>query len=100
MRSLSDIPLKYDSCNPRTYKEPPLPHSIPIEESLWHSLVALAKKKRKKPGSLAEQAVRDYLQRIEDEELLDQSERQAQKTGISPSKAESLIRQRRNRARS
>jgi predicted transcriptional regulator len=75
-------------------------HSIPIEESLWHSLRALAKKQRKKPVSLAEQAIREYLQRIDDEELQAESERQAQKAGISIGMAESAIRQRRIRARS
>jgi len=70
-----------------------------LQESLWESLVALAKKKRKKPSSLVQQAVRDYLQRVADEELLAESERQARRSGISAANVESLIAERRIKAR-
>lgn len=74
-------------------------HSIPLQQSLWESLVALAKKKRKKPSSLVQQAVRDFLQRVADEDLLAESDHQARKTGMNADNVESLIARHRIKAR-
>ncbi|MFO0967675.1 MAG: hypothetical protein U0793_19105 [Gemmataceae bacterium] len=73
--------------------------TLAIKETVWQSLVAAARKRRTRPEILAEKAVTDFLRRAADEELLAQSERAAQKTGLSASDAERLVRQFRSKGK-
>ncbi len=50
---------------------------ITLKSALWRDLVAAAKKKQRKPDALAAKAIQDYLQRLEDEELLERSTQEA-----------------------
>jgi hypothetical protein len=48
---------------------------VKIPENLWQDFVAMARQQRAKPEALAEKVLRDYLQRVADEDLLAHSER-------------------------
>jgi hypothetical protein len=65
---------------------------IVIREKLWHDLVAVARKPRQRAEALAENALLEYLQRIDDEELLQSSERAGRRTKFPIGKAEQVIR--------
>jgi len=70
---------------------------ITLTSALWRDLVAAAKKKQRKPDSLAAKAIEDYLRRMEDEELLERSTREARKNGLDVRSAEAAVKQRRQR---
>jgi hypothetical protein len=73
---------------------------VVIQEELWKELVALARRRRQKVESLAEQALRDYVQRAADEELLERSQRAAKATEFRISETEEILRKlRRSRKR-
>jgi predicted transcriptional regulator len=73
---------------------------VVIREELWKKLVALARRRRQKAESLAEQALRDYVRRAADEELLERSERAAHRTKFRISETEEIVRKlRRSRKR-
>ena len=48
---------------------------VVIREKLWKDFVAIARQQSQNAETLAEQVLRDYVQRITDEELLSQSAR-------------------------
>ena len=74
---------------------------VVIREQLWRKLVALARRRRQKAESLAEQALRDYLERAADEDLLERSARAAQRTKFPISETEEILGKfRRSRKRS
>ena len=68
-----------------------------VKEAIWKEIVEIAKRRRKKPEELANVALREFLQREADEELLRQSNRAAQKTRFPISETEEIIRQHRKR---
>jgi hypothetical protein len=72
---------------------------IKVGENLWKDFVAVAKRHRKNPASLAARVLREYLQRIADEELLRHSERAAQSRGITIAQAEAAIKELRRKSR-
>jgi predicted nucleic acid-binding protein len=77
--------------------EQPTVAEVTIKESVWQELVQVARRRRKKPEHLADAALREFLQRQADEELLEKSSRAAQKTSFPISQTEELIRQYRKR---
>jgi len=78
--------------------------ALTIREAIWQDFVELAKRQRRKPEALAERVLRDYVRRIEDEELFEESSREARRharrTGLRMRDVEEAIRQlRRDRAK-
>ena len=70
---------------------------LTVSEKVWRELVEVARRRRTKPESLADAALREFLQRQADEELLEKSSRAAQKTSFPISETEEIIRQHRKR---
>ncbi len=70
---------------------------VTIREKTWHSLVAAARKRGKKPETLADEALDDFLQREADEALLEKSSRAAQKNRFTLRDTEEIIRKHRKR---
>jgi hypothetical protein len=70
---------------------------ITVTEKVWRGLVDVARRRRTKPENLADSALRDFLQRQADEDLLKKSSRPAQKTSFSIGDTEEIIRQHRKR---
>jgi hypothetical protein len=65
---------------------------IVIREKLWHDLVTVARKRRQRAEALAENALLEYLQRIDDEELLRSFERAGWRTKFPIGETEQVIR--------
>jgi hypothetical protein len=72
---------------------------ITLRPATWKELVALAKRQQQKPNQLAERAVRDFLTRVADEELLAKSRRAALRNGKTIRAIEEAIKQRRQAKR-
>ena len=73
---------------------------LTVQEGIWQRLVSLAHQQRRKPEALAERILRDYLQRVADEELLEETSRAASKAKFRIVDTEKLIKQhRREKAR-
>ncbi|MBI3821885.1 MAG: hypothetical protein HY289_04300 [Planctomycetes bacterium] len=72
---------------------------VTIKEKIWMELVEVARRRRKKPEDLADVALREFLQREDDEELLQQSNHAAQQAPFPISQTEEIIRQHRKRKR-
>lgn len=67
---------------------------IKIRESVWHEFEALAQRKRRNPRALAETVLREYVQQVEDEELLESSMMQAaQRAKFREEDTEEIIRE-------
>jgi predicted transcriptional regulator len=69
--------------------------SINLRPATWQELVALAKRQQQKPDRLAERALRDFLIRTADEELLTKSRRAALRNGKTIREIENAIKQQR-----
>ena len=70
---------------------------VTIQENVWQGLVKEARRRRKKPEELADIVLRDYLQRLADEILLEKSARTAQSAPFRANETEEIIRQYRKR---
>ncbi len=66
--------------------------AITVREEVWQDLVALARQRRRRAETLAEEALRDYLQRAADEDLLIRSERAARRAPFRIEETEEVIR--------
>jgi hypothetical protein len=66
---------------------------VTIQENVWQGLVKEARRRRKKPEDLADAVLREYLERLADETLLDKSARAAQATSFRANQSEEIIRQ-------
>ena len=64
---------------------------VMIRESVWREFVAVAQKKRQTPQSLAQRVLRDYVQRVSDEELLARSARAAQRAPFPIRDSEDVV---------
>jgi hypothetical protein len=73
---------------------------VTIKESVWKKLVQVARLRRKTPEVLADVALREFLRREADEELLERSSRAARGTAFSLGQTEEIIRQHRQRKKS
>lgn len=70
---------------------------VMIQENLWRDLVAVAQKQRQEPQTLAQKVLRDYVQRVSDEELLERSARSARRAKFRMADAEEIVRRYRSR---
>ena len=70
---------------------------VTIQERTWQELLKVARRRRKKPQTLADEALREYLERQEDEDLLKKSSHAAQSTAFDIRDTEEIIRQNRKR---
>lgn len=70
---------------------------VAIREELWRELAALAQRLGRRPEILAEAALRDFLQRQADEELLASSNRAARRAPFRLEDTEEVIRRYRRR---
>lgn len=72
---------------------------LTIRQGLWDDLVVVAEKQRKKPQTLAQQAIQEYVQRKSDEELLERSATAARRAPFRMSETEAVIREYRRKKR-
>jgi hypothetical protein len=70
---------------------------VTITENVWQRLVEVARLRRKSPESLADAALREFLRREADEDLLERSSRAARETDFPLGQTEEIIRQHRQR---
>jgi hypothetical protein len=73
---------------------------VTIQETTWQDLLRVARKRRKKPEILADQALREFLQRQADEDLLEQSSRAARDAPFRTRDTEEIIREYRKQKKS
>jgi hypothetical protein len=73
--------------------------AVTLRTTTWNQLVSLAERRQLKPDRLVERAVRDFLTRTADEELLAKTRRQAQSKGEAIREIEEGIKQRRRAKR-
>jgi hypothetical protein len=66
--------------------------AVQIQQRLWNALVVAAEKQRRRPETLANHALRDFLQRTADEELLAGSGRAAHRAPFPAADTEEVIR--------
>jgi hypothetical protein len=72
---------------------------VRIKQSVWNSIRSAALKQGRKPEALANRALREFLQRLEDEELIARSQKAARKSAFPLAETENVIRQYRQRKR-
>jgi hypothetical protein len=65
--------------------------AITLRPATWNELAALAKRQQQQPDRLVERAVRDFLRRTADEELLARSRRAAVRNGKTIRESEAAI---------
>ena len=65
---------------------------LTIRERLWADLVEVAGRQRKKPETLAQQVLLEYIQRVSDEELLDRSTAAARRAPFRIDSTEEVVR--------
>jgi hypothetical protein len=68
-------------------------HSVRIRDQIWTDLKTVAETRQGKPETLANQALREFLGRIDDEELITSSTVSAKRSGLRASDAERAVRQ-------
>ena len=66
-------------------------HTIEISASLWKEMVAIAERRSRKPQTLVREALKDYLQRLADEALLEETIAAARRSGVTIREAEAAI---------
>ncbi len=64
---------------------------LQMSARMWKDLMSAAERKSRKPQAMAKEALRDYLQRMEDEELLEASCTDASQSGFDFEKTEEAI---------
>lgn len=72
---------------------------VTIRESVWRQFIAVAQKKRQAPETLAQRVLRDYVQRVSDEELLVRSARAARRAHFPIHDSEAVVRAFRRRTK-
>jgi hypothetical protein len=73
--------------------------AVEIRQGIWNELVDAAEKRRRKPETLANQALRDFLQRMDDEDLLNRSARTARRAPLRAADSEDAVRRYRRKNR-
>ena len=66
--------------------------AVRIRQGLWKNLLAAAEKQRRKPETLANQALSDFLERIADRELLSRSAASARRSPLGIADTEEAVR--------
>lgn len=64
---------------------------LQVSARMWKNFVSAAERKSRKPQAMANEALRNYLQRLEDDELFEQSCKAARKSGFDFRKTEAVI---------
>jgi hypothetical protein len=72
---------------------------LEIQDTLWNEFVAIARRQRTRPEALAEQVLREFIQRSSDEALLARSEQAARRARFQIDETEEIVRQHRRRDR-
>ncbi len=72
---------------------------VMIRDNVWRQFVAVANKKHQPPEALAQRVLRDYVQRVSDEELLARSAGAARRAPFSIRDSEEVLRDFRRRRR-
>jgi hypothetical protein len=72
---------------------------LEIQDTLWNEFVAIAQRQRTPPRALAERVLREYIQRVADEELLARSEQAARRARFRIEETEEVVRQHRSHRR-
>lgn len=67
--------------------------AVEIRQGIWNDLLVAAQRQRRKPDTLANEALRDFLQRMADEELLSHSTRAARRAPLRMADTEEAIRE-------
>jgi hypothetical protein len=65
---------------------------LPIQQKLWDDFERVARRQNKRPEALAQQLLREYVQRLSDEELIARSSALARKAPFPIAKTEAVIR--------
>jgi hypothetical protein len=65
---------------------------LTIRKGLWDDFVEVAEKQHKKPETLVQQVLQEYIQRVSDEELLDRSASAARRAPFRMDTTEAVIR--------
>lgn len=71
--------------------------AVKIQQGLWKHLLSVAEKQRRKPETLANQALRDFLERMADRELLSRSAAAARRSPLPVAEVEEAIRRHRRK---
>jgi hypothetical protein len=66
--------------------------AVRIRQGLWKNLLAAAEKQPRKPETLANQALSDFLERIADRELLSRSAAAARRSPLGIADTEEAVR--------
>ena len=72
---------------------------LTIRKGLWADFVEVAEKQHKKPETLAQQVLQEYIQRASDEELLERSTSAARRAPFRMDTTETVIRNYRQKKR-
>jgi hypothetical protein len=72
---------------------------VTIRPRVWDSLKTAAEKHGEKPEALANRALREFLARLADEDLITQSIESAKRSPLRLSQTEEVIRRRRQRSK-
>jgi hypothetical protein len=72
---------------------------LTIRQGLWDDLVVVAEKQHKRPQTLAQQVIQEYVQRMSDEELLERSATAARRAPFRMDETEGVIRDYRRKKR-
>lgn len=71
--------------------------AVKIQQGLWNDLLSIAEKQRRRPETLANEALRDFLQRTADVELLSRSAAAARRSPLPIAETEKAIRRHRRK---
>jgi hypothetical protein len=63
-----------------------------INKGLWEDIIAIARKRKRKPESLACDVLRDFIQHFTDEELLQRSAEAARRAPFRMEQSEDVVR--------
>ena len=65
---------------------------VKIQQGLWKDLLVVAEKQHQKPEALANQALKDFLARMADSELLNRSAAAARRSPLRVADSEDAVR--------
>jgi hypothetical protein len=71
---------------------------LEIHDALWNDFMAAAQRHGTPPQALAEQLLRDFIQRVSDEEVLARSEQAGRRARFRMAESEEIVRRYRRRA--
>lgn len=72
---------------------------LKVQQQVWDEIRTAAAKQGQRPESLANRALKEYLQRLADEELIAESQREARRAPLKVRDTERAIREHRAKRR-